>query len=531
MTLNVLIVDDEPLIRKGLTTMIDWSLYGFSVMGEFSNGEDALAYLSENPNQVDVILTDIRMPGMDGLELIKRVKEIATKEIYFVILSGYYEFEYAKKAIQYQVKDYLLKPIQADDLIEILKKINVDYMQQVKEEIEVNTRKKALLDRSFSRLLLNNYSSEDIGLIEAHYQTIATILSVIMTITVIENMDTEEKSIFYKGLKQSVHPHIQELIQTYYPASYVSPSFQKKGDTYSINLLIINHNEKVQATLVDISNQLLALMPHGFHQMQLAVGSVEKQLNNVAQSYQSALLVKEYNRYFSSSYFINNFESLPEFSMETSLLSPSLNARYLKSIKNHDEETLALVVKEIYRLFQTRQLHPELINRHLLFFTHKLTTVFSEINDKNEAEFMFLNYIDEKMTSDVMREENFLTVSLEIARYISRIKQSSSSDILLNIKEEIEEHYMEKLTLKEFGEKYHINNVYLGQLFRKHFGMQFIDFLNHYRIKKACEQLIETEERIYRIAENVGFQSPDYFIKKFLQLMGTTPGKYRMENS
>ncbi|HJA89907.1 MAG TPA: response regulator, partial [Candidatus Jeotgalibaca merdavium] len=142
MTLNVLIVDDEPLIRKGLTTMIDWSLYGFSVMGEFSNGEDALAYLSENPNQVDVILTDIRMPGMDGLELIKRVKEIATKEIYFVILSGYYEFEYAKKAIQYQVKDYLLKPIQADDLIEILKKINVDYMQQVKEEIEVNTRKK-----------------------------------------------------------------------------------------------------------------------------------------------------------------------------------------------------------------------------------------------------------------------------------------------------------------------------------------------------------------------------------------------------
>jgi len=119
MVYTVLIVDDEFLIRKGMRQFLDWEQYGFTIIGEVANGLEALKFVKEN--KVDLVITDIRMPGLDGLELVEKLHENNLYP-YVTILSGYGEFEYARKAIEREVLSYLLKPIEEEELIEMLKR-------------------------------------------------------------------------------------------------------------------------------------------------------------------------------------------------------------------------------------------------------------------------------------------------------------------------------------------------------------------------------------------------------------------------
>src|SRR5690554_896507 len=113
---KVMIVDNEPNIRKGLRYIIDWEKYNYTITDLAKNGKDAIEKLQKN--YPDLIITDIKMPGMDGLDLIKYIREeLNDDNIKFIILSGYDEFSYAKEAIKYNVRSYLLKPIDEDELI------------------------------------------------------------------------------------------------------------------------------------------------------------------------------------------------------------------------------------------------------------------------------------------------------------------------------------------------------------------------------------------------------------------------------
>ncbi len=119
--LKVLLVDDEPFITKGLAVLVDWNALGFAIEGAVSNGRQALTFLKKHP--VDLIIADIQMPVMDGLELLEIIQRDHLSDAYFVILSGYSDFEYARQAIRFDCMEYLLKPVMTDQLIELLHKV------------------------------------------------------------------------------------------------------------------------------------------------------------------------------------------------------------------------------------------------------------------------------------------------------------------------------------------------------------------------------------------------------------------------
>ncbi len=119
--LKVLLVDDEPFILQGLKILVDWNEEGFEIAGTASDGQEALDFLQLN--QVDLIITDIKMPGMGGLELLEKIRKEKLSEAYFVILSGYAEFSYAQKAMQYECSNYMLKPIEKEQLMKILQSV------------------------------------------------------------------------------------------------------------------------------------------------------------------------------------------------------------------------------------------------------------------------------------------------------------------------------------------------------------------------------------------------------------------------
>ena len=153
--LRVLLVDDEPFIVQGLSVLIDWNKEGYEIAATAADGREALSYLREN--KVDLIVADIRMPVMTGLELLETIRREGISDAYFVILSGYSDFEYAKQAIRYQCMDYVLKPVEKEELLEILRK--VDHMTADTRREEENQQKfeKAYLARNVMALLFGKY--------------------------------------------------------------------------------------------------------------------------------------------------------------------------------------------------------------------------------------------------------------------------------------------------------------------------------------------------------------------------------------
>lgn len=119
--LKVLIVDDEPWVLEGLRTMIDWGKFGYEVCGEAQNGTDAMRLIQEN--KPELVLTDINMPVINGLELITKLNEVMEKPPKFVILSGYDDFKYARTALRQRVNEYLLKPIDDEEIEALLSRI------------------------------------------------------------------------------------------------------------------------------------------------------------------------------------------------------------------------------------------------------------------------------------------------------------------------------------------------------------------------------------------------------------------------
>ena len=116
---------------------------------------------------------------------------------------------------------------------------------------------------------------------------------------------------------------------------------------------------------------------------------------------------------------------------------------------------------------------------------------------------------------------------MEYADYLVQLRQNASRGVLLDVEGEIRKNYAENLTLKELGKKYFVNSAYLGQRFRKKYGVSFKEFLNNYRIERAAEILLRTDDKIYLVAEEVGYRDLDYFINRFIQSKGCTPTTYR----
>jgi two-component system response regulator YesN len=153
---KVLIVDDEPMIREGLQTLVDWNKYGFTVVGVGSNGREAVEkHVVLHP---DLILIDIRMPGMDGLQAIEQIRKTDT-DCHFLILSGYAEFDYAKQAIAHNVDGYILKPIDEDELESYVERISTQLKKQSEQQLNVEQSTVLLREEMLQKLATGKLDS------------------------------------------------------------------------------------------------------------------------------------------------------------------------------------------------------------------------------------------------------------------------------------------------------------------------------------------------------------------------------------
>ncbi len=524
--LKVLLVDDEPFILQGLTVLVDWEAEGFEIAGTASNGREALEYLKEQ--QVDLIIADIRMPVMTGLELLQTIRENEISDAYFIILSGYNDFRYAQKAIHYSCMDYILKPVQKELLVEILQRVLKEKEIVFKSEEDNRKMKRAYLAQNLIPLLRGKYEQSHLDYLKEALRLSEGVRYVHISfdnILMLEEMSDDELRSMRNRLFGNClhflgddHDHcLKDVIgfEEDYEIGFVYCDYmaEERGMNTEAFLEELHKNAKTGGFNVPIV---------------LLVGKRVDDISKVSISYSSACMLRSFKS-FRSSKSIYYYEQEIHVNQARVLLCKSNLDRLIRAVEQNDRAEIGSSVDDLFEEMENMGMTAETVTMNTNYLLFQLIHLAVEQDETvNQEEVM--RYISDNVSEAGMVRGSRLHLrkfACEYAEYLIQMRKNVSRGVLLDIEKEVREHYAENLTLRELSAKYYINSSYLGQIFRKHYGRSFKDYLSDIRMDEAAMQLLKTDKKVSQIAEDVGYHDTDYFINKFIELKGCTPSRYR----
>lgn len=526
--IKILIVDDEPFIRQGLKILINWEQYGYEIIGEAANGLEAIKQLEEK--EIDLVIADIKMPEMNGIELIEFVHNNMLTEVKFIVLSGYYEFEYAKKAIKYNVKDYILKPIQKEELIKVLVGFKDEYIKQEQQYTIQKIKDKVVYDRYFNEIINGKCNNSNLEYVKDYQEFSDELRYIIIEI----NYNNEEVSNISEGEKREglqifYQNMIEWLGEDYYNVIVDVSSYK---DCYDIGFiydkrLALEQGMSEKDYILNLENSMKQIQKYDFF---VYIGQKVNNVEELSVSYKSATVAKLFSDFSNENNIAYYDEVLPKKELDCNIEKQYMDD-LIHQIQENNEEGIINSVKKIYDSFKEYKIDLEIIKININYLRCNLINAAKELDSEvDQGEVM--QYISSVSFEQIISRgsaKHLEKFSLEFSKYLNQLRQNSFQSILTEINKEISENYMKKLSLKYLSEKYYVNSAYLGQIFKKQYKISFKDYLNAYRIEKAAELLKQSDEKIYKIAEKVGYSNTDYFISKFVQLKEKTPLQYRKQ--
>lgn len=552
--INVLIVDDEPFIRQGLILLIDWNALGFQICGQASNGIQALECIEKL--QPDLIISDIKMPEMDGLQLAKVLYEQYDREIKLVLLSGFYEFKYAKQAIKYKVNDYILKPIIKDELLQVLASFKKTFRERAEEKRQQEKQEQIVVAQHVQSLLLGTANRDNLLSVQSQFGN-ANKFRCIM-------IETESGS-----EHQQAQWCLQvEAIVSHNARGHALKSFTgEKNRVFHIitDVLLRREGVSLQQYVAQLYTELNRLegsmeLREPVERMELAeskestermeaiglresekskaglamyVGKEVSRLDELHESYYSCDKIKSL-RFFSERGPIYYFEDMDKtvFSHQPSGKEKQLFDGLIRAIEEYRSEDIRNYAHAIFQFFLKERIEPGIVGIHLHYLAYSLlglarTEKSSELNP--DVEWMQSTFLQENYAMLSMEEniENLFQFSYKCAEKLKERQKWNAMGVLAQVEAYIREHYMDSISLKLLGEQFYMNSAYLGQIFKKHYAKSFSDYLNEIRIEEASRLLRRTDYRVYEIATMVGYRDSDYFINRFEKIRGETPAQYR----
>lgn len=528
MMIRVMIVDDEPFIRQGLKIIIDWNSLGYEIVAEASNGKEAISILQEN--KVDLVIADIKMPELNGLELIEQVKSRGISDAHFIILSGHYDFEYAKKAIKNNVTDYILKPIQKDELLRVIKEFKDVYDKREKDSKNHKRMEIMVFAKQLHSLIMGRYEESDLDDVKKKLTYTDTLRYISLEFSTFDEKFNElSEQDKYKQQKELYNFLINTMgIDNYHVVLDVS----HQDNCYDVGFIFakafalqqgIGEREYIQS-IFDKAKYSLK------YKINLFIGQRVDGIEQISDSYKSAIIAKSFQAFRNDKEIAYYEETMNNKSNSLGIKKERFDA-LIRAVEEKNEEVMDAEIDAIYMEFKQHNMDPQIINLNIDYLLCSFIHLANELDpDVNQEE--VLRQISQCAFDQVLVRgsvTHFKQFVKEFSKYLGQLRQNASRGVLSQIEREIEAHYMENLSLKGLSEKYYINSAYLGQIFKKQFGVSFKDYLNNYRIEKATELLLRTDEKVYMIAETVGYNNLDYFIHKFVGIKGKTPCQYRKQ--
>ncbi|WP_350343038.1 response regulator transcription factor [Proteinivorax tanatarense] len=500
---KVMLVDDEPLILEGLKNIINWESFGFKVVSIASHGKEAIEKYKANP--ADLVITDVKMPNMGGLELIKALKA-ENNEVKSIVLSGFQEFDYVKKGLELGIENYLLKPVDQEELLLSLKgvkeKINNTLIQQKSSLVMRDQGLWRWINGQMSfddlRQRLSFYTGMDItfpiniGLLKIECQQSSEILINRLQ----KEMEKREKTIavvsplghmffLWCGIDEDkLKEEIADLKKRLKKDT-------EKGEYILVYSKKVKEPEKIHDAFkeIEMASELKMLLPKQEH----------KNIDYIY--FKESKNVKEEHTYLSNHLSQEIIEKITEG--EYDLVEKELG----KTFDYYNSQNLKVIVKSILL--------------ELLFFIKNNFFLQLEHEQYVKKVHAILNL------QSVEEAKITLTHCIELLETSKIEDKSKHSPIIETILKHIHQNYAEDMSLKTLGALYHISPIYLGQLFQKEVNYSFTKYLNSVRIKKAKEYLLNSYEKAGSIGNKVGYADPAYFYKQFKKQEKMTPSQWR----
>ncbi|MDR1639433.1 MAG: response regulator [Clostridiales bacterium] len=513
--LKAILVDDEPLVRKRLKSLVDWCAEGFVLEGEAEDGEEGLALALET--KPDLILADIRMPAFSGLELIKMLKA-PLPEACFIILSGYSEFSYAKQALQMGVISYLLKPVDADELAEALglarnKLAASEGMKAMKQEADKARRDKwaqSVLDGANTPIIEEFAQSLGIDLAKSRFGVLAAELNGLD-----ERTDEDEISAVMERAEEAAI------------AAAGENGFVLRRGLWGWTVLHISCDpsafpEAARAIKSAIEKSSSLICTIGVSQAAEGI-SLAKGLKKEAESALEARFMLGEGKIIGMDDFHMPQESWNEVF--------SLNSQELtQAMENNLPEEVAGEIGKLFDFLRAKQVSLAMAQSIVIERIVSASRLVSKLEGNARQALGGRDPWDElKQKKSLASMRQWMTgICLGVTEYIAKLRRSRASKVSAKVKELVHARYSEDVTLKSISREVYMNPVYLGQVFKSETGVTFNDYLTATRIGQASSLLADSDIPVNEIAEKVGYMSPGNFFKAFKKLRGCTPSDYRL---
>lgn len=525
--LRIMLVDDEESIRNLLKACIDWKEIGAQIVGEASSGREALDFLEEiNP---DIIITDIQMPFMDGLEF-SRIAAERYPFIKIVILTAYEEFEYAKKGIKVGIADFLLKPIKRTELRNSIinlkdkieaERISRDEYTQLKNQIIESFP--YLKEKFLNDLLQRNYYVEEIKE-KLLYFSLKNISSHCQ-IALIEPSRPE-----FAGKTSEEDNVLLDLICS----EIVKQYFKNDNDVYvfvdnSNRIVILNSN--IEIDILECCEQIKVMIINRLKcYVCIGIGNKYDDLRNIKQSYKEACEALKYKVIFGKNQVVSFAD------MRINNQNSDINKYDIFEVGFYIKAGIVEKANELIDLMfsDLNSINDNTIEQVRVSSVNIVTTILNSITE------LGLHYDDVFETNDLpyhsvlkidtMPEmKDYLKELLSSTiNAIKSIRSKKANKIINDI-----EKYMKnslsnsELSLSSVAGEFYLNSSYLSRIFKQDTGHTFVEYLTKLRIEKALKLFSETDLKAYEVAQEVGIPDPNYFGKCFKKYTGVSINDYK----
>lgn len=524
--LKVLITDDEIQIRRGLRMKVDWEEEGFEIVEEASNGQEAIELL-QNIN-VDVVITDMRMPIMDGVELAKRCQQ-EFPHVKVIVLSGYSDFEYVRNSMKQGVKDYLLKPVAPDELVETLRKIHKEVEEEKRKQVELAQMSQLVhshLQEVQEQYILHLVKEERLQLpiVKERLQKLK-----------LEELANENGKVQFVTVEIRDYNDPNRLEEFRFPFQLVCKEIaQEQEGTYLFT--DPGYANMVQfLQLIDSDSQMSNRTTHLVQRIQqnvnrllkletvIGIGTVVNGFTEFRTGYISSLLAWSQSQLGSKSQVIDQSvtsEGVFDF-------SPDFEKRLTNAIENVD---FAGFKRNLHTVLEGTK------NRSVLSFSvaaNQVLFLLGSLAKKYDVETKDIQNTIWSCQQNIWKLNSQHKVKeylVELAQLIIekvRLTRFSNKKLIDSIRHYLDQHYASEISLTTLSNLFHINSTHLSETFKSNIGQNFSDYLVNLRMENAKQLLKDKQLKIIDVANLVGFSNSGYFSTVFKKRFGQSPVKFR----
>ncbi len=529
---RIMLVDDEEEVRKAIICKMDWEQLGFTVVGDAENGEDALEKLDQL--EPDVVMTDIRMPYMDGLALTSRIRE-KYPSMKVLVFSGYDDFEYAQQAIKLGVIEYILKPVNGEELAEILNRVRVSLDEEIEQRRNIDTLRENYLGSLpiLRELFLNDLvrRAADVADITPKLGEYGIdILGARKWLTAVihvEQVEQREEQVF------SQHQELIPISVRSLTEDHLKPycRFAIFNSMEGITVIAAIDEDNTQTGLINVLNDICKETRRMLEvSITVGVGRSCDTLWEIARSYQTAVDALGYRAIVGKgkAIYINDVEPVGRGKL---LLDGKGEEELISAIKFGPADRIGSVIGDLAARMDGAKVHARQYQVYMLSIVNCMIRLMQQYDlDINEMFGDHMLYGD--ILEGIYRREEFadrlIPIACRMNEAMNRERDNTAKKVILEAKEYIREHFANpELSVEMLCRHLHMSPAYFSTMFKKETGQSYVNYVTEVRLKRAVELLNETDDKTYVIAEKVGYLEQNYFSYVFKKKYGVSPTAYR----